>query len=150
MTNNDKWTRRFLALAEHVAGWSKDPSTQAGAVIVRPNRTVASMGFNGFPRGLPDVPELLANREEKYRRVIHCEMNAVLHAREPVAGYTLYTWPFFTCERCAVHMIQAGIKRVVAPELPEDLKERWGEALQFAQGLYRTACVSTLLVRRDL
>ena len=29
------WDERFLSLAHHVSGWSKDPSTKVGAVIVR-------------------------------------------------------------------------------------------------------------------
>jgi hypothetical protein len=37
LTESDiKWDKRFLLLARHVAGWSKDPSTQCGAVIVQP------------------------------------------------------------------------------------------------------------------
>lgn len=46
-----KWDERFIELARLVATWSKDPSTKVGAVIVRPYRTVASVGFNGFARG---------------------------------------------------------------------------------------------------
>lgn len=109
------WNRRFLSLAAHVAGWSKDPSTKCGAVIVRPDRTVASMGYNGLPRGLRDALAILEDREEKYKRVIHAEMNALLFLREPVNGYVLYTWPILPCCRCATHVIQKGIRLVVAP-----------------------------------
>lgn len=136
-----KWDQRFLDLALQVASWSKDPSTRCGAVIVRPDKTVAAMGFNGFPRGMDDALGLYANRETKYQRVIHCEMNAVLTAREPLHGYTLYTQPFLTCDRCAVHMIQAGIKRVVAPE---NTDERWAEAFVRARGFYAEAGVEVL------
>lgn len=115
MSSATKWDHRFLKLAEHTAQWSKDPSTKVGAVIVRPDRTIVAVGYNGFPRGVQDTPELLLNREEKYKRVVHAEINAILSAREPLHGCTLYTWPFMTCERCAVQVIQTGIKRVVAP-----------------------------------
>lgn len=119
------WDRRFLALAQLVASWSKDPSTQTGAVIVRPNKSVASVGFNGFASAMPDKEEYYNNREEKYARIIHCEVNALLFAREQVQGYTLYIWPFASCNRCAVQMIQAGITRFVFPTIPEDKKDRW-------------------------
>lgn len=109
------WDARFLSLAAHIATWSKDPSTKCGAVIVRPDRTIASLGYNGFPRGVEDTPHLLNNREEKYKRVVHAEVNALLFAREPVKGYALYTWPFLPCCRCAAQIIQSGIERVVAP-----------------------------------
>lgn len=123
------WDVRFLQLAKFVAGWSKDPSTQTGAVIVRPNRSVVSVGFNGFPQNMPDSPRLYATREEKYSRIVHCEMNAVLLAEASVRGFTLYTWPFASCDRCGVSMLQAGIARFVYPSLPEHLVERWGASL---------------------
>lgn len=131
------WDRRFLDLAKLVASWSKDPSTQTGAVIVRPDRSIVSLGFNGFPRGMDDNPERYANREEKYSRIVHCEMNALLNAREPLLGYTIYIYPLMSCDRCAVHLVQAGIRRVVAPELKEHLKERWGATLEKSVGYLR-------------
>lgn len=123
-----KWDRRFLQLAEHVAGWSKDPSSQVGAVIVRPDKSIASLGFNGFPRGMSDAPELYEDRETKYARVVHAEMNAVLSANEPVRGYALYvTNP--PCDRCMAHMIQAGIAKVVWPAtVALSYQERWAES----------------------
>ncbi len=125
-----EWDMRFLGLAEHVAGWSKDPSTKTGAVIVRPDKTICSVGYNGFPRNMADFPDRYAHREEKYARILHCEMNAVFNAKEPVAGYTLYTWPFLSCQRCAVHVIQAGIVRTVAPCPTAEKLERWAQALE--------------------
>jgi len=131
-----KWDLRFLALAEHVASWSKDPSTQVGAVIVRPDRTIASLGYNGFPRWIADTDERLNDRETKYKLMVHCEMNAIISAREPLKGYTLYVHPFMTCARCAVHIAQAGISRVVAPVMPQDKSERWADAFRDAEGIY--------------
>ena len=48
------WDKRFLELAFHIAGWSKDPSTKVGCVIVGEDREIRSTGFNGFPRGIDD------------------------------------------------------------------------------------------------
>lgn len=129
MERQEKWDLRFLSMAYLVAKWSKDPSTKTGAVIVRPDRSVCSVGFNGFPKGMPDYAELYDNRDEKYSRIIHCEINALIHAKEPVICYTLYTVPFASCDRCCVQMIQAGIRRFVFPILPDRLIERWGESL---------------------
>lgn len=105
-----------MELARLVATWSKDPSTKCGAVIVRPDRTVCSVGFNGFPRNLPDGDDLYADREFKHSCIVHAEVNAVLTAHEPVMGYTIYIHPVIPCDRCAVMLIQAGMKRIVAPE----------------------------------
>ncbi len=123
-----KWDRRYLELASLVASWSKDPSTKVGAVIIRPDRTVVSVGFNGFPKNMPDNPEWYANREEKYSRVVHCEINAMIHSYENLKGYTLYTYPFAPCDRCVVQMLQAGIVRFVFPEPSADALTRWAEA----------------------
>lgn len=122
-----KWDRRFLRLAREVASWSKDPSTKNGAVLVRPDRSVASVGFNGFPQEMSDAPLYYQDREVKYDRVIHAEMNAVLFVRDPVplTGYTLYTTGP-SCSRCAVHMIQAGIRRFVFVNASPEQHERWG------------------------
>ena len=131
-----KWEKRFLEMAQLVATWSKDPSTKVGAVIVRPDFTVASVGYNGFPRGMEDHSDLYADRDVKLSRIVHAEMNAILHAREPLQGYTLYTSPVLTCDRCAVHVIQSGIVRVVSPVPPEGLSERWGEMFKKAREYY--------------
>ncbi len=130
----NKWDLRFLDMAKLVASWSKDPSTQTGAVIVRPNRSVASVGFNGFPQKMKDDSDLYANREEKYSRIVHCEMNALEFAQEQTVGYTLYTYPFISCDRCFVHMAQAGITRFVAPCATEDQLTRWGPAFDRVRG----------------
>jgi dCMP deaminase len=136
-----KWDARFLELAAHIAKWSKDPSTCCGSVIVRHDRGIASVGYNGFARGCDDSDHLYNDREVKYKRVIHCEMNAILSAREPLHGYTLYVWPFLTCDRCAMHVIQAGIKRVVAPICPPDKAARWEETFRTARQAYMEAGV---------
>jgi dCMP deaminase len=125
------WDVYYLKMAKQVASKSKDPSTQTGAVIVRPDWSQCSVGFNGFPKRMKDDPELYANREEKYSRIVHCEVNAQLFSRDAsLEGYTLYTWPFASCDRCCVQMLQAGITRFVAPVLPEHLKERWQASLE--------------------
>ncbi len=137
-----KWDIRYLEMARLVSTWSKDPSTQTGAIIVRPDNSVVSVGYNGFPRGIQDTPERYENRETKYSYIVHCEMNAVLSAHTTVRGDTLYTWPFFSCDRCAMHMIQAGITRVVAPSCPPDKIERWGAILEDSKARFREAGVT--------
>lgn len=141
MTRIDKWDKWFLGMAEYVSTASKDPSTKVGAVIVRPDRTVASVGYNGFPRGIEDSPERLNHRETKYKYVVHGEMNAIANCKEDMKGFTLYTWPFFTCSVCALHVIQHSIKRVVAHGTPELLRNRWDDSLNIAREIYTEAGV---------
>lgn len=145
---NAKWDFRFLDMAKLVSSWSKDPSTKCGAVIVRPDKTVASVGFNGFPKGCDDDPAIYADREKKYSRVVHAEQNALLHAGEPVKGYTMYTWPPGfgpSCDRCTAHVIQAGIDRVVYVRNEDpDFASRWKEAVESGLKMYGEAGVSVI------
>lgn len=87
MKKLSKWDNRFLNLAEYASYWSKDPSTQCGAVIARGNRVI-SMGFNGFPKGTDDAPARYQDREQKYLRVVHAEVNAILFSRCDLTGCT--------------------------------------------------------------
>lgn len=119
---SNKWDKRFQNLAKEASTWSKDPSTKVGSVIVNDRRIVVAMGYNGFAKGVPDWDYLLNDREKKYPRVIHAEVNAVLNANSSVRGCTLYTWPFACCGPCAAIMIQAGIQRVV---YPPNTPDRW-------------------------
>jgi len=133
------WDIFYLNMARYVSTKSKDPRTKTGAVIIRPDGTPASFGFNGFPRGMDDAPELYADREKKYSRTVHCEMNAMIFARQDLKGATLYTWPFSSCDRCAVHMIQAGIKRFVFPSISPDKVARWAASMDAAASYMKEA-----------
>lgn len=116
----EKWDRRFLELAAFVSRWSKDPSTKVGAVIVDPDRVIVSTGFNGLPRRVMDMPNRYQERDTKYKMIVHGEMNAILCAPRAVRDCTLYTYPFAPCAVCASMVVQAGIKRVVAPKCTKE------------------------------
>lgn len=141
----DKWHKYFVLEAEVIAvEKSKDPSTQVGACLVRPDKTIAAKGYNGFPRAIKDDPELLANRDTKYPRIIHAEMNALITCREDMTGFALYTYPFIPCDRCAVIFIQAGIVFVAAPNPTPEAVERWGDKFQLSRDLFFEAGVHVL------
>lgn len=147
MAQPEIWTQRFLDLAEMVASWSKDPSTKVGAVVVRPDKTIASVGYNGFPRGVSDDPRAYANRETKYLQVVHAELNALLVAREPLHGYTIFlTLP--PCSSCTGAIIQAGITTVVAIAPTPEQRERWGTSLDVGRGMMFEAHVDYTEVQR--
>jgi len=109
---SDKWDQRALDMAALVASWSKDPSTKVGAVIMRPDKTIASVGYNGLPQGVADDGRL-EDKTWKHAVVRHAEENALAFAREPLQGYMLAVTPLHPCSRCAGAIIQAGISRVV-------------------------------------
>lgn len=146
--NGDRWDRHFLRLAREVSRMIKDPSTQVGAVIVRADRTIASTGFNGFPRGCSDDPRLYADREQKLARTVHAELNAILFADGIPEGATLYVWPLPVCDRCMAAVIQTEICRVVSPPAPESAV-RWVEAFDRAEDMADEAGVLVETVEVD-
>lgn len=141
LTRQEIWDQRFLCMASLVASWSKDPSTKVGAIIVTPENVVISVGYNGFAQRMPDVESHYADRETKYSRIVHSETNAIVLARGDVRGYTLYsTLP--PCDRCAVTIIQAGIRRVVCPvAINGDTQDRWKEAFAKARQYFEESGV---------
>ena len=115
MTTN-KWHKRYIELARTISQWSKDPSTQCGAVIIGKSGQVLSQGYNGFARGMDDSDELYENRELKYSRIVHAEMNAIYNASRTgvsLEGATAYVHGLPCCHECAKAIIQVGIKEVV-------------------------------------
>jgi dCMP deaminase len=141
-----KWDRRFIDLACLVASWSRDESTKCGCVIADVKNRIISVGFNGFARGVLDLPERYADRETKYRLVLHSEVNAVLFSGRDIAGCTAYVVPMPPCSRCAAVLVQSGITRVVTVELPADKAERWGDDVLLTMKQFREAEVACELI----
>lgn len=116
-----KWDHLFILQAEIIAQKSKDASTKVGCVIVAPDNSILSIGFNGFPRGINEHISERWNRPEKYNWVEHAERNAIYNAvRNGVKlhGAKLYInyEPKGVCSDCARALIQVGIKEVIGPD----------------------------------
>lgn len=127
MSNLDfspKWSEYFMNMAREAAKMSKDPRHKVGAVIVRPDRTVAGMGYNGFPRGVKDDPERYKDKPTKRLITVHAEANAILNARENLTGTTLFVSPLHPCSNCSGLIIQSGIKRIIY-EMPKKPSGYW-------------------------
>ncbi|MBQ9273321.1 MAG: dCMP deaminase family protein [Succinivibrio sp.] len=136
-----KWISRYFKIAEQVSLWSKDPSSKVGAIIVGDKGQIISQGYNGFPRGVKDNEERYAQRELKYKLVVHAEMNAILNALyngSSVAGATLYVHFLPVCQECAKAIIQAGIARVY---IDTNISERWEESWQITKTMFTEARV---------
>lgn len=116
-TNRERWDHKFMGLARHIAGWSKDQSRGVGCVIVGTySHEVRAMGYNGFPRGADDSDPERHQRPAKYAWSEHAERNAVFNAARvgtPLEGCTAYS-TLFPCEDCARALVQSGIMRLVS------------------------------------
>ena len=135
-----KWDRRYLDLAYTVSKWSRDPSTQIGAVAIGSKGQVLSQGYNGFPRGIKDSKERYEDRETKYKLIVHAEQNLIYNATYngvSLDGSTLYVTGLPVCSECAKGVIQVGIKRVVMPHI-DDMKS-WKESWELSSSMFREA-----------
>ncbi|HCV50941.1 MAG TPA: CMP deaminase [Saprospirales bacterium] len=141
------WDLRYLKLAEHMSTWSKD-STGIGSVAIGDQGQVLAQGYNGFPRGVEDSQERYDVKEDKYKFVVHSEMNVIYNASYngvSLRDSTLYVWGLPVCSECAKGIIQTGIKRVVMSNrdristLP--LSDKWRESFDLTKTLFEEAGV---------
>ena len=71
-----EFDKEMLLMCDNVAGFSKDPSTKVGAIIVMEgDNSPKSFGYNGMPRGLDDASIIRNERPEKYFWYEHAERN---------------------------------------------------------------------------
>ena len=134
-----KWAVRFFQMAELVGSWSKDPSTQVGAVITKGNRIV-SVGFNGYPHGISDSAAT-DDREMKLLKTLHAEENAILVTQSDLWDFDIWV-THFPCPNCAAKIIQTGITHVYCPEQSEDFLSRWGEKIKISADMFEQSGVN--------
>ncbi len=122
----DKWDKRFMELAETVAGWSScyQENRHVGAVCVRDKR-ILTTGYNGASGGI----ESCAERGECLRRknniasgtmqeicyAVHAEQNAIIQAAKlgvSLEGATMYV-THQPCVICTRMILNSGIKKVI-------------------------------------
>ena len=128
-----RWDQRFIELADTISGWSDDPATKVGAVLVGLGNEVIAVGYNGLPRGLADQSNLRLTAPEKYTWIEHAERNAIFAAaRLGVATLNSRMYlSWYPCADCARAIVQAGIAELIARE-PDWHSDRWGVSFQQA------------------
>ena len=131
------WDQKFMKLAQHIAGWSKDSSRKVGAVIIGEDNEIRSTGYNGIPRGVRDDVEGRHNKKtkEKYLWFAHAESNAIFNAARigvPLKGCRIYS-TLYPCVDCVIAIIQSGIVEVITTT-PDFDDPNWGEG-------YKRACI---------
>lgn len=125
----DKWDKRFMELAHHVADWSScfQSNRHVGAVIVKDKR-ILTTGYNGAGSGITsckDRGECLRRKldipsgtRQEICYAVHAEQNAIIQAAKTgisVDGATLYC-THQPCVICAKMIINSGIKKVIFDE----------------------------------
>lgn len=134
--NVTMWDDRFMGLARDIKQWSKDVGRKVGAVIVKDDKYVVSVGYNGLPAGSDDT---LVNTDAKNALTIHAEMNAILNSRtlSDIKGSTMYVAGMCPCIDCAKAIVQSGVSRVVFDSMPM-ANSKWFHSCSQALALFKT------------
>ena len=145
------WDEYYLGLITEIGKRATCDRGISGCVVVRDNRMITA-GYVGAPSGMPHCDEAghllrkVIDEDGTVRqhcvRTIHAEQNAICQAARhgiSLQGGTLYC-KMEPCRVCAMLIISAGIKRVVA--------QRRYHAGQDTRELFRQAGVE-LVVAED-
>lgn len=126
---SDKWDRRFIELAKHIALWSKDPKAKVGCVLASPDNKQVVFGYNGLANGLDD--DTYIKHHDKLSLMLHAELNALMKVKDASGWKAYVTKP--VCAQCASVLINSGITKVFMPEL--DSTSKWYKSQYLARDI---------------
>lgn len=122
--NRPDWDDYFLEFVKTASLRATCDRGKSGCVIVKDNRILVT-GYVGAPSGFPDCSEVGhlietvihadGTKSQHCHRTIHAEMNALLQAAKigvSLDEATLYC-TMTPCMKCALSIVQTGIRRVV-------------------------------------
>lgn len=143
------WDEYFLQMAELVGTRGTCDRGQAGTVIVKDKRLLAT-GYVGSPVGLPHCDDVghemhTVTHEDGTTsrhciRTAHSEMNAVSNAARfgvAIEGATMYS-KMVACYACAKIIVNAGITRFVAMRDYHDSAR--------TKEIFKAACVELVII----
>jgi len=145
---------KYMGEAWMKAAFSKDPSTQVGAVIISRENFPLGSGYNGPPRMINDTsfswerpPKDNPDAFSKYDVIVHAEINAIDHSMcSDLHGATLYVTAM-PCPACMKEIVRKEISRVVY----YDFQSSYNSSLQNADWRDKTLQLAQMAhVRMDL
>lgn len=133
------WDDYFLTIASAVSRRGDCSRRRVGAVLVRPDRRIASTGYNGTNPGAPGCLESPCPRAVRAMaegvgrgalcpgysdcKAVHAEANALLYAsKDDCTGAALYITDD-PCNGCLKLIRGAGVTRIVTPNIDLDWSE---------------------------
>ncbi len=102
------WDQYAIGLAVAAAARSEDPYHRVGTALMRPDHTIAAVGYNGAPSGV-DID--WTDRDSRRASVIHAEANALRYVTPGEVSTVATT--MMPCAPCVLLMSSYGIRRVV-------------------------------------
>lgn len=102
------WETYALKLAFVASERSEDPYVKVGACALREDNSVAGLGYNGAPPGIEINWE---DRDERRKRVVHAEVNALRYVKP--GECTLLASTLLPCNDCLRMISSYGIKKII-------------------------------------
>lgn len=112
MSNRLSWEQYALELAKTARLRSEDPFVKTGCCVLRYDKSVGGIGYNGGPSGISID---WSNRDERRKRVIHSEINALRYCKPNEIW--LLACNLMPCRGCMQSIGAYGIKKVVYEEV---------------------------------
>lgn len=110
--NRISWEEYALALAKTASLRSEDPYVKVGACALRYDKSVAGLGYNGAPKSI-NID--WSDREERRKRVIHAEVNALSYCKPDEVW--LLACNLLPCSNCLQTIAAYGVKKIVFEEV---------------------------------
>lgn len=143
----NSYQREMWGFAQEAAKHSKDPNTKVGCVAAKNKRLMGS-GRNGFPSGIPDIPELMNNRDFKLELTTHAEANLVAIWGNQLHGADVFV-TLAPCNDCAQLLITSGVSAVYTEEI-KDKNSIWYHRWQVALKMFNIAGIGCYVVEGDV
>ena len=148
LLDNDSMCRVYLRHAyQYAQSYSKDTSTQLGAILVQIHAGVVGWGVNGLATGISDKESRWCP-PEKYDYIEHAERNVIYKCAERgicTTGLIMYC-PWYACADCARAIIQSGISAVVGHEdIYKHVNKRWKKSTDVGIAMLKEAKIETRL-----
>tara|TARA_Y100000593_G_C4110662_1_gene237773 strand:- start:137 stop:553 length:417 start_codon:yes stop_codon:yes gene_type:complete len=106
------WEKYALELAKVASQRSEDPHLKVGCCILRHDKSVAALGYNGAP---PNIEIKWDNRDERRQRVVHAEVNALRYVKPHECSLLACT--HLPCNDCLKSVAAYGIGNIVFEEI---------------------------------
>lgn len=120
MTERISLEQYAVLLARAASARSEDPFLKVGCALVRHDRTIAAVGYNGPP---PGINIDWQDREARRGKMVHAEANALRYVRPQEVLFAAVT--YMPCLECVRALASYGVKFVVyQSELPQEYHDR--------------------------
>ena len=145
------WDEYFFRHVYLAASKSRDPRTKIGAILVK-DGIIISEGYNGFCRGVKDLPERYLDKETKYRFTCHAEANSVLNAcRHSICTMnSICCTNGIPCCECSKVLIQAGILEIVVHKQWPEMNQKWQESIKTSKIMFKEAGIKIRVFDKQL